>query len=353
MAVAAQTARAVPVWRVYGASCTGASHQSAGKPYEDAWRVHPASAKKEPEPVVAVAVSDGHGHARHFRSARGAELAVELATTLGRQLAHEVRDLDDVTRVRKAVRARVGRDLVAGWRSAVIRDIEARPITAAERSAAGMRDDATTEEKVYAYGATLILVVAGGGWLMSVQIGDGDLFAIGASGEVQRLVSADPRLDGSRTTSLCQPDAFEAMRFGVARLGETASGAILLATDGYANAQARADWDVAFGADLAGLAAVHGTDWIVDHLPRWTAQCASYEGSGDDVTVALMLIDGTVFSAKRRTSAGGAIVPAPGPAAEAPTMMAMIRARFGSAWVGGVVGALVAVVAMFVYTLVR
>jgi hypothetical protein len=342
---------ASPVWRVYGASCTGASHESNGKPYEDAWRVHPIAADAADQPVVAVAVADGHGHARHFRSARGAELAVDLATTLGSQLAHEVRGMDDSERVEKALRARIGQDLVVGWRSAVSRDIAARPITDEERSAAGLRDGATIDEMVYAYGATLLVAVAGAGWLMSAQIGDGDLFAVAAGGHVQRLVDIDPRLDGSRTTSLCQPDAYAAMRFGVLPTDETTSGAVILATDGYGNAQARSDWQVAFGTDLAALAAVHGTEWIGEQLPAWVTECASFNGSGDDATMAVMVIPGTVWTPDQIGIA--AIRPASAEQWSTWTSVTRLRHRFGSAWVGGVLGGVFALLVVVAYALVR
>ena len=81
-------------------------------------------------------------------------------------------------------------------------------------------------------------------------------------------MDVDPRLDGSRTTSLCQPDAYAAMRFGVLPIAETASGAVMLATDGYGNAQARSDWQVAFGTDLAALAAVHGPSGSANSCPH-------------------------------------------------------------------------------------
>ena len=278
-----------PVWRVFGASSTGAVHETSGKPYEDALRVRPNGADTADQPMVAVAVADGHGHARHFRSARGAELAVDLATTLGSQLASEVRGLDDIERVEKSLRARIGQDLVAAWRSAVARDIEARPISEDERSAGGLRADATVDEIVYAYGATLIVAVATTGWLMSAQIGDGDLFAIGASGAVQRLVQVDPRLDGARTTSLCQPDAYDSMRFGVLPLDPASAGAVVLATDGYGNAQAHEPWQPSVGRDLAELAACHDHHWFEQQVPGWAQRCASAEGSGDDTTIALLL----------------------------------------------------------------
>ncbi|HEY2794494.1 MAG TPA: protein phosphatase 2C domain-containing protein, partial [Micromonosporaceae bacterium] len=125
--------------------------------------------------------------------------------------------------------------------------------------------------------------------LLCAQIGDGDALAVTADGRAIRLVPADPLLDGWRTTSLCQPDARSALRYGTLRLDEQEICAVLLATDGYGNAQLRSDWDELFAADLVNLIAAHGLDWVAEALPSWVHACASADGSGDDVTVVLLL----------------------------------------------------------------
>ena len=62
-------------WAVAGASVRGALHVRDGLPNQDAlltWVSDDPAA-----PVAIVTVADGHGGARHFRSAIGARLAVE------------------------------------------------------------------------------------------------------------------------------------------------------------------------------------------------------------------------------------------------------------------------------------
>jgi hypothetical protein len=174
------------------------------------------------------------------------------------------------------------------WREAVERDLSDAPVAPEELHAAGLTTP-TADDLMFGYGATLILAVVAAGWLLCAQIGDGDVLAVTETGAVLRPVPADPRLDGSRTTSLCQPDAADALRYGVLNVSDAAIAAVMLATDGYGNAQARNDWDTAFGTDLAALAATHGADWLGRQLPGWVRQCASSNGSGDDVTVALVL----------------------------------------------------------------
>jgi Protein phosphatase 2C len=277
----------MPIWRAVTAAAIGAHHARIGLDYEDAVAVLPVPGHPD---TITVAVADGHGHARHFRSARGSRLAVEIATKLA---VHTVATTTDPDALRTALRTRIGPHLVTRWRRAVEADIDEDPPTAEELASAGLTPDATLEDKVYGYGTTAIVVLATPDWLLCAQIGDGDAFAITASGEAIRLVPTDPLLDGWRTTSLCQPDAKSALRYGAIRLTEDDVRAVLLATDGYGNAQLRSDWDVLFAADLVALIDQHGSDWVADALPSWVRACASADGSGDDVTVVLLLRDET------------------------------------------------------------
>jgi hypothetical protein len=276
---AGQEARGV--WRAVTASETGAHHIRNGMPYEDAYAVLPETGNP---PILTVAVADGHGHARHFRSSKGAQLAVEIST----RLAHEIASETDPEHLDGVLRTRIGPGLVRAWREAVERDIHEHPITAVEQAKGGLTPNADMDDKVFAYGSTVIVAIATDMWLMCAQIGDGDILAVTSTGRAIRLVPDDPRLDGWRTTSLCQPDAVDALRYGAIRLDGSDISAVMLATDGYANAQARTDWDTVFAADLDALTDAHGIDWIANALPRWVAACASADGSGDDVTVALL-----------------------------------------------------------------
>jgi hypothetical protein len=279
---------AAPAWRVLTASRVGAQHIAAGAAGEDAVSVWPPDGQGHDEPAVAVAVADGHGHVRHFRSGRGARLAVEVAAAVGAELAAAITALPGEAEVEAALRAAAGQDLVRRWRDAVERDLAASPVTDVERDLAGLAPDPSIDNLVYAYGTTLVLAVAVADWLLFAQIGDGDAIVITDAGAVLRPLPPDPRLDGVVTTSLCQPNAAAAMRYGVVNRAGQSVGAVLLATDGFGNAQAREDWETAFAADLAALAARHSRLWFETQLPRWVAQCASNDGSGDDVTVALM-----------------------------------------------------------------
>jgi len=63
----------VTTWQVITGSARGAAHRASGLPNQD------AVASQDGPGGVVVAIADGHGHIRHFRSADGAALAVDVA----------------------------------------------------------------------------------------------------------------------------------------------------------------------------------------------------------------------------------------------------------------------------------
>ena len=269
----------VATWQVITGSARGAAHRASGLPNQD------AVASQDGPGGVVVAIADGHGHIRHFRSADGAALAVEVACRVAGEAAAGL--AADATGDEEAALAGQGlaRAVVADWRSAVADQLEVRPYTAEEQSIL----DRAADMPVVPYGSTLLVAVIAAQWLVCAQIGDGDMLAVRPDGSSFFPVAGDDRLDGRRTTSLCQPDALGSFRTGAHDLRQVPLAALLLATDGYGNAQADEPWQPSVGRDLAELAACHDRHWFGQEIPGWAQRCASAEGSGDDATIALLL----------------------------------------------------------------
>jgi hypothetical protein len=270
---------------VAAASAPGFHHLQRNQANQDAWAHGEARTG-----ATVVAVADGHGHHRHFRSAKGAALAVEVArrdalgwaTSPGSIVAPGPRATN--TRVAEAFRSGLLPRIWRDWRAAVEKDLRAEPLTSAEET------ERQKDEYVMAYGATLLLAVVVGDWVLLGQIGDGDVVAVTADGTSSCPVPTDPTLDGQRTTSLCQPDAIDAFRVAVVDRRTAPLALLVLATDGYGNAQVDDPWQPGVGRDLIALLAEHGAAWVGEHLGGWVQRCASSEGSGDDTTVALVMI---------------------------------------------------------------
>jgi hypothetical protein len=64
---------------------------------------------------------------------------------------------------------------------------------------------------------------------------------------------------------------------------------VILATDGYGNAQVADPWADAVSADLAELINDRPPEWLAGQLPLWASRCASADGSADDTTIALLI----------------------------------------------------------------
>jgi Protein phosphatase 2C len=272
----------IPGWRVFTTVARGAAHRLDGRPLQDAAGF--ATYAADEPPWLAVVVADGHGGYPHFRSARGSELAVEAGLRLAPETATGLAAGRPGRDISLAARTDLVPGLIGYWRRAVEQDLSKHPWTGREQRMLLPDGDITVP-----YGSTLLLALLAAPWLLLCQIGDGEVVMVGADGNASLPVPTDPWLDGYSTTSLCQPDAAGSFRLALVDLAASQAAAVLLATDGFGNAQAADPWYQPVGGDLVRLARERGIDWLGEQLPLWAARCASAEGSGDDTTVALLL----------------------------------------------------------------
>jgi hypothetical protein len=270
------------VWQAVTATERGAAHRAAGLPNQDAVAV-----LRLEHGGMAAAVADGHGHRRHFRSGRGAQLAVSIAGQAARDFAARPGGLPGPGEAAGELRSVLVPDIVGRWRDAVHRDVAADPFTGTEE-AARHGDDETIP-----YGTTLLMAVGMGEGLLLAQIGDGEIVCIRPDGTALLPVPPDPLLDGRHTTSLCSYGAGAFFRVAAVDLAATPVLGALLATDGYGNAQAAQVWQSVASAELAGLITSRPASWLAGHLPEWAARSASVDGSADDTTLALLLAPAT------------------------------------------------------------
>lgn len=266
-------------WLALTATQRGAAHEMNDLPNQDAVEVR----QIEQDGLVA-AVADGHGHHRHFRSRRGSELAVAIACQAGQELAARLDDFEAAGQIESDVLAMLVPAVTSRWRAAVSADLAEEPFTIAEEEARAFGDD-----PLIAYGTTLLLAITWRNWLVLTQIGDGDIVCILPDGRALLPVPSDPSLDGRQTTSLCGPRADQEFRAAAVNTAITPLLGVLLATDGYGNAQVAEPWPDAVGADLAELIGDGQPEELAGQVPLWASHCASVDGSGDDTTIALLI----------------------------------------------------------------
>jgi len=272
-------------WEVIGASERGASHRRNGMPNQDAWTCDKGAGGV---PII-VAVADGHGSARAFRSDKGAWLAVRVALDVAYPLLEGKRKADDV---RMALVDRFPRELVKNWLEAVEGEARSVPFTsdeAAKVAAAGSATSsgATKAYPVSAYGTTLLVALITDQFMAFVQNGDGDILVVDTDGTVHRPMAEDVRLIGNETTSLSSPEAWRDFRTSFLRLRGDPPALVMLSTDGYANSFVSAAAFEKVATDIADIVRDEGVNAIQNNLQKWLAN-ATEAGSGDDITVALI-----------------------------------------------------------------
>jgi serine/threonine protein phosphatase PrpC len=277
----------VSTWRVFGATVRGAAHLRTQLPNQDALCWVPETATGPP---LVLAVADGHGSARCFRSDRGARLAIATAAQVLREDFFRV-EAANLSAIKRLAEERLPQRLVHQWRQAVHEDLRHQPFTELEWARLLDKEGSPGRTAVeanpwLAYGTTLLTTLVTEAFLLYVQLGDGDLLTVAEDGSVARPFPRDRRLLANETTSLCSPDAWREFRVRFHVLSQPPA-LIVLATDGYANSFSSEAGFLQVGTDLLALLRAEGPDKIRDSLTEWLTE-ASQTGSGDDITLGIL-----------------------------------------------------------------
>jgi len=276
-------------WTAMSATVRGTWHEKTGQKNQDAVRL---KIRHGQTGFLVMAVSDGHGSARSFRSDRGAALAVECALRLGEKFAVRFGHDAPISLVRGQMRRKWWHYLLADWRKAVRADILAHPFSPLDFAAFPEPPPDTTPGREWpfgaylAYGATLLFVMATRHYTIYAQIGDGDILAVSTDGTVSRPLARHHEFFANQSASLCTHGAIREFQVSVVPARRDPPAAILLSSDGYANCFGSDDGFFKVGSDLLAYAREQGPGFISSQIDGWLRE-SSREGSGDDITLAL------------------------------------------------------------------
>lgn len=253
---------------VGGVKVTGARHIALEQGCQDAvaWSRTPA--------FVALAVADGHGHARHARSADGAEMACQVALTLLQELALDMQERPGSPRAwERELQFHLARRLSWAWNQAA-------------RAHAGHEDpDGAHHPDLDLYGTTVLACLRLDSVVVLLQLGDGDILLVDADG-VRCAFPPNEELYGTTTFSLAQVDAWSRAQLMV--VDARSIELILLATDGLRDSFGRDPQDfLQLGPWFRGRVQDEGLDALLEALPDWLSE-VSRRGAGDDTTVGLI-----------------------------------------------------------------
>ena len=282
-------------WQVWSASVRGASHLRSQTPNQDAvahWVSEP-----NPRGPVILAVADGHGSDRSYRSDIGSQLAVAMAIETCRDFVNDLREATP-SQVKQSAEQRLPNLLVKQWQSEVERHWQNNPLTDAERERwpaardlASREAEATPKEKFRIYGSTLLVILADEAYALFLQLGDGDLLVVQDDAEanlsVSRPIARDETLIANETTSLCQLDAASKFQVRLSVFGERPPALLLACTDGYSNGFETPAGFEQVGPDLCRALRQDGVAIIGEELPAELERVSSL-GSGDDVTAGFI-----------------------------------------------------------------
>ena len=282
-------------WRVWECSVQGASHVRQQLRNQDAaahW-----IAGDEPQQTVVLAVADGHGSDKSFRSHVGSEFAVSAAIDIGREFVCETCDATP-SEVKQAAEQRLPLLLTKSWQDKVTQHWTDHPLTAEElerwpvaRQLQQRETSVSLNEILRTYGSTLLVIIADHRSMLCLQLGDGDMLAVQdeLDGElsVSRPIERDESSIANETNSLCQLDAAKRFKVRFSLFGERAPALLLACTDGYSNGFESPAGFEQVGPDLCRALRQDGLAALAAELPGELERVSAF-GSGDDVTAGFI-----------------------------------------------------------------
>jgi len=278
------------MWTALSASVRGYAHEKIGQKNQDAVRLRQPSG---PADALFIAVSDGHGSSRSFRSDRGSALATECALRLLRRFIMRHGPDAPLSSIRRQAKMKWPKDLLAEWKKAVRADIARNPFSPVDFAAFPEPPPVITPgmempiSAYLAYGATLIAVAITRRYILYVQLGDGDILTVHANGRVASPLRREHKFYANVTASLCTTQAFSEFQVRVVPMRACdAPALIMLSTDGYANCFGNDEGFFRVGADFLTYLRQLGPAFVGENLGDWLRE-SSRDGSGDDITVGL------------------------------------------------------------------
>lgn len=272
-------------WKIISKTVRGPTHDRLGLPNQD----HIKIAQSD---LVIVAVSDGHGSAKCFRSDVGSRIAAQAAIDVVERFFKGDWTGSSFSDKKSEVEFGIPKRISREWRERVSVDVEQSPFNDKEREDLVSQEGDDTFERIkanphLAYGATILTVAISEDLLVYLQLGDGDILAVLDSGEVSRPLLGDDRLFANETTSLSSETAWQDFRTSLQLASSERPSLVLMATDGYSNSFKDDESFLKAGSDFLDLfRSEGGIDEVEKHLEEWLSESAQM--SGDDVTLGLL-----------------------------------------------------------------
>jgi serine/threonine protein phosphatase PrpC len=274
----------------YAYKCTGSSHTRENKQCQDACKILMKRIKEKQ--VIILAVGDGHGNSKYDLSEYGSKIVVD-------DIADELVKFYDSFLENKAVlgqnfdmfkilKSEFPERIVRRWKDDVIKHYE-------ENYCSDNLTFDNNEKKniIKRYGTTALFALIIPEGMVIGQIGDGDI-TIANEDTVEIPLPTSDELLANVTFSMTSDNAY--FLWNISQIAIDSRTMIMLSTDGLSNSYASDESFFRFIRSLFDNLIVCnniediGNINIPDYIKR-----ASFNGSGDDITIAFAIIDPKMF----------------------------------------------------------
>lgn len=268
-------------------SVIGASHIRHDKPCQDFGSV------RKGDGYLIFATADGHGDSNCTRSHIGSEIAVNSCLEALEIFYQDMRDhqlesvLEEDSIQRDDYIKHLILSVVSNWHNQVLAHFKESPLTQEERELCSehylsLHDQGERIEHLY--GTTLIAGLMTDNYLLLLQQGDGRCVVFDSLGNPSQPIPWDDRCFANVTTSLCDRDAIESVRYHLINLKETDVVACFAGSDGVEDSFANMDLLHAYYRSKLLYCAEQGIEKLQEELSE-SLPLLSQTGSDDDITI--------------------------------------------------------------------
>lgn len=264
---------------IFKASVCGASHKKKNLPCQD------YALTIEEDGCRLFAVADGHGDGNCPRSNLGARCACETAL----EMLSELKIMDNA--FDEADILLLFEKIVRNWNLCVRDHFRDNPLTDAELAGCSkgyLELYAKGERIEHIYGTTLIAGILIRDQLLLIQQGDGRCVVFDEKANASQPIPWDENCIANITTSMCDDDAAQEMRYCLWDLNESPVTAVFLGTDGVEDSFLSEELMYNFYRKLLLYAEENGPGQLCDSLPE-TLMYLTENSSGDDISITALL----------------------------------------------------------------
>jgi serine/threonine protein phosphatase PrpC len=285
-------------WQCGGQSVRGANHYRSGLMNQDALRWFPNYPDCGRDLPLILAVADGHGSTKSFRSDRGSRIAVETAIAVMRKFFLDSSQALDFRMFSDREKRQLCQTIHQKWLDRINQDWRLDPVANDHQiwQILSHTEGANAQEVVLqypqiAYGTTLLAAMATEEFILYLQIGDGDILCVDRHGNVTRPMQFDPRMIANQTTSLCLPNAWQEFQVVIHPYHSDNTDElpvlILMSTDGYANSFPSEQDFLTIGGDYLCMLRSQPLQTLEKRINQFLSEASQY-GSGDDITLGIL-----------------------------------------------------------------